>query len=110
MKLKQQKANLCKKHNLKFFKIHTSIPAFVQIVEYLLNILLRDVVGDALQEKDHFSKGEALATIRVNLPKCLIIFYLAIFTFDTFITILTLDKYCIIAPKHCWYDCSKALE
>ena len=87
MKLKQQKANLCKNHNLKFFKIHTSIPAFVQIVEYLLNILLRDVVGDALQEKDHFSKGEALATIRVNLPKCLIIFYLAIFTFDTFITI-----------------------
>ena len=32
------------------------------------------------------------------------------FTFDTFITIIILDKYCIIAPKHCWYDCSKGLE
>ena len=50
----------------KLLEVHCSVSRFVQTVENLLNVFCREVVSDALQERDHLRQAEGAITVDIN--------------------------------------------
>ena len=57
---------LLKTDHLKFVKLYHLVPCGVEFLEYLLNVLLRNVVCDGLEEEDDLTQGQGATPVSVD--------------------------------------------